>query len=127
MDRLESNNIEDFCVEPPKKIFKPKHKLPILSDYSKPAPTWYWNQFPSNFVYPAKSKINGDKLKELALEHGYKDYENLDKIVKWLNEGADIGCNPLFRKPTKAKNSDSCYSEGEKISDALADWIKKVS
>ena len=125
VNRLEDNDIEDFCVEPPKKVFKPKHNLPVLTDYSKPAPTWYWKQFPSNYISPATSKIDGDKLKELALAHGYKDYEQLDKVVGWLKNGADIGCHPLFRKPSKAKNSDSCFADGEKISDALADWIEK--
>ena len=107
------------------KKFKPKHDLPVLPDYSKPAPAWYWKFFPSNTKFPAQSKISGDKLKEMALDCGYNDYSQLDKVTKWLNEGADIGCHELFRKPTKAKNSDSCYKDGEKISDALADWIKK--
>ena len=125
MAKLENQNIDDVCILPPPKKFKPKHHLPQLPDYSKPAPTWYWNLFPSNYTSPAKSMISGDKLKEMALNNGYKNYEQLDKVVKWLNEGADIGCHPLFRKPTRAKNSDSCYKDGEKISDALADWIKK--
>ena len=97
----------------------------MLPDYSKPAPAWYWRQFPSNYVSPAKSKINAEKLKSMALQYGYKDYEQLDKVVKWVDQGADIGCHPLFRKPSRAKNSDSCFAEGEKISDALADWIEK--
>ena len=125
MNELEHTNIEDFCVEPPLKKFKPKHHLPVLTDYSKPAPAWYWRQFPSNYVSPAKSKIDGEKMKELALDCGFKDFEQLDKVTKWLKEGADIGCHPLFRKPSSAKNSDSCYADGEKISDALADWISK--
>ena len=127
LEKLNDIDIEQLCLEPPKKKFKPKHHLPVLADYSKPAPAWYWQQFPANYSKPAKSLIDGEKMKEMALEYGYSNYEQLDKVTKWLKEGADIGCHPLFRKPSRVKNSESCYKDGEKISDALADWITKGS
>ena len=82
VEMLNDLDIEKLCEEPPKKKFKPKHHLPVLSDYSKPAPAWYWHQFPSNYEKPAKSLIDGEKMKEMALELGYSDYEQLDKVTK---------------------------------------------
>ena len=105
--------------EPDKKVFKPKLTLPKLSDYSKPAPDWFWHIFPSNFVTPADPKIDCNELKSLALKYGYPDRENLDKVFDWIANGADIGCKGKYRKPSRAKNSSSAYKEGYKVTDAI--------
>ena len=105
--------------EPEKKVFKPKLTLPRLSDYSQPAPSWFWNIFPNNFVTPAQPKIDGNELKNLALQYGYPDRETLDKVFNWIEKGADIGCTGKFRKPSRAKNAPSAYKEGYKVTDAI--------
>ena len=112
--------------EPPKKLFSPKNlEVPRLNSYEEKAPLWYWDLFPENSTKCAKSKIDGDKLREMALESGYTDMEQLNKIVGWIKNGAKIGCHGQYRSPTIAKNAKGCAEDGYKISDAVASWIKK--
>ena len=110
---------------PEQKHFKPKHAIPKLRNYGKKAPHWYWNIFPENTATSADSKIDADKLEELALKNGYRDTNHLKKVVGWLKNGAEIGCKGKYRAPTKARNTDSAVAEGYKISDAIADWVVK--
>ena len=81
--------------------------------------------FPSNKARTAESKIDADKLEELALKHGYSDKKHLKKVVGWIRNGASIGCAGKYRQPTRARNTDSAVKEGYKISDAIADWVVK--
>ena len=72
----------DPPAEPEKKLFSPKNlEVPRLPSYAKNAPLWYWDLFPENKVMVAKSKIDGDKLREMALENGYTDTQQLDIII----------------------------------------------
>ena len=113
-------------VEPPKKRFSPKcPEVPKLDSYKGKAPAWYWDLFPENPQKGTKSKIDHVKLKEMALECGYKDKKNLEKIVGWIRDGAKIGCTGKYRRPTIARNTKGCEQEGYKISDAVASWVKK--
>ena len=123
MDRLaETHKIPPL---PSKKLFSPKYNLPVLEDYSKDAPDSYWESFPMNYKCPAKSLVNGDLLRELAIQYGYVDMEQLDKVCDWLKNGAEIGCKGKYRQPSKASNSKSAFVEGEKVSDCVADWLEK--
>ena len=81
--------------------------------------------FPMNYKCPAKSLVNGDLLRELAIQYGYVDMEQLDKVCDWLKNGAEIGCKGKYRQPSKASNSKSAFVEGEKVSDCVADWLEK--
>lgn len=110
---------------PEAKKFKAKHDLPLLQDYSKPAPDWFWEKFPSNLKDGKSSLINADVLYDLAIECGYKDHENLEKICGWLKNGAVIGCKSPFRDPVSASNAKSAITEGQKVTDSICDWIKK--
>ena len=65
--------LSDIDNLPPPKIFKPKNSLPVLDSYEGEAPGWFWAQFPVNLVEPAKSLVDGDLLKDMALSHGFKD------------------------------------------------------
>ena len=125
LNRLNIVLEDQDLTEPPKKNFKPKHALPKLNDYGKKAPHWYWDLFPSNHAESADSKIDADKLEELALKNGYSDKAHLSKVVGWIKNGAHIGCTGKYRAPTKARNTDSAVKEGYKISDAIADWVVK--
>ena len=91
----------------------------MLNNYAVPAPTWFWGVFPSNYISPAKPKINAELLADLAVSNGYEDRENLNRVIKWVTEGADIGCRGVYRRPSKAPNSKSAYSEGYKVTDAI--------
>ena len=47
------------------------------------------------------------------------------KVTKWLQEGARIGCIEEFRSPSRATNTKDAILEGEKVTDAICDWVKK--
>ena len=114
-------------LEPPmlvQKIFKPKFSLPVLADYSKPAPSWFWRDFPCNYVCPAVSLINGQRLKELAVLCQYPDKVKLDSIIDRIENGSKIGCEGKFRKPSRARNSLSAFKDGQQVTDEIASWLK---
>ena len=110
---------------PAPKVFKPKHDLPVLDDYRGAAPPSFWAKFPRNYVQPAVSLIDGVKLRVLALEAGFADLATLDKVCEDLEFGAVIGCSGPFRGPSTASNAPGAYEEGEKVTDAIADWLVK--
>ena len=124
MERLEHTSSLVY-EEPPKKVFVQKVDLPILSDYKKAAPKWFWNLFPGNKEMSVDSLVDGEKLRELAEECGYPDKEKLNRICDNVKFGAKIGCKPEFRKPTRAGNAPFTNDEAVKITDAIADWCKK--
>ena len=109
----------------PPKTFKPKFDLPLLKEYSKAAPESFWNSFPSNLQKPATSLVCYRKLKAFALEAGWRDLVLLDKICSDLRNGANLGCKGDFRKAGAAKNAPSAFTDGEKVTDAIADWLEK--
>jgi len=110
---------------PPLKKFKAKHDLVVLEDYAVPADKCFWDRFPKNVIQPAKSLIDPDKLKQLALQYGYSDIVQLNKVYLWLKQGAKIGCNGRYRLPSKSTNSKSALLEGHKVTDAICDWVRK--
>ena len=110
---------------PGPKIFKPKHILTELGDYTGSAPGWYWQSFPSNLIWPGKSKVNAVLLRELAEKHGFKDKKLLMKICQDLSSGANIGCKEAFRAPTRSNNAPTAFEFGPHVSDAIADWLVK--
>ena len=110
---------------PPPKTFFPKFDLPILDDYRKDAPQSYWDAFPKNLSWPAKSLVSHSTLRTLALECGFTNLALLDTICADLEYGADTGCRGIFRKPGTASNAPSAYENGQKVSDSIADWCQK--
>ena len=116
---------EDIPPLPPAKIFKPKHNLPILENYRKPAPQDFWTSFPSNHVQPSKSMVDPHLLKKLALETGFADIALLDKIHSDLLHGANLGCSGPSRLPSFSTNAPSAYEYAQHVSDAIADWTTK--
>ena len=106
----------------PRKIFKPKHDLPVLDSYKGPAPEGYWDFFPSCSTYPGTSWIDPNKLSSLAREHGVHG-DRLALAMQDLTLGADIGCRGSARNPTRSTNAPSAYEFGAQVSDAIADWL----
>ena len=125
LNKLSAIQEQDSPMLPKPKKFKAKHSLPKLNDYGLKAPDWYWDHFPENLVEESKSLIDGGKLRAMAIECGYPDIEHLDKVIKWIVNGADIGCEGVFREASHAKNAASALVDGEKVSDCIADWIQK--
>ena len=110
---------------PAPKVFKPKHNLPVLDSYRGGASPDFWASFPCNFVDPAVSLVNGAELRHLALEAGFQDLDTLDKVCEDLEFGAVIGCTGPCRAPSSATNAPGAYVDGEKVTDAIADWLVK--
>ena len=110
---------------PEPKVFKAKNNLPVLDDYKGAAPDSFWNGFPANYIQPAAPSINADRLEMLAAECGFKDQQLLQKILADVRGGAEIGCKGHFRNPSKSTNAPSALEEGEKVTDAIASWVKK--
>ena len=124
-ERLETQLEKEWPELPPPKKFKAKHNLVVLKDYALPASKDFWEKFPKNIEQPAKSLVNADKLRHLALQCGYSDIEHLNKVHMWLEQGAQIGCTGKFRLPSKSKNSKSALLDGQKVTDAICDWVEK--
>ena len=69
--------------------------------------------------------IDGVKLRDLAVQLGFRNKVILSKVVEDLVEGANIGCKGRFRQPGLATNAPSAVKNGHRVSDAVADWIHK--
>ena len=116
---------EDIPPLPPAKIFKPKHSLPILKNYRKPAPSEFWNNFPTNLVQPSKSMVNPHLMKQMALETKFADLTLLNTIYNDLLHGANLGCNGSSRLPSFSTNAPSAFEFAEHVTDTIADWTTK--
>ena len=111
---------------PPPKLFKPKVGLPKLQTYGNYCPgEMYWKAWPTNNETVGRSRIDGHKLREMAVVAGYGDKQTLSKVFSDLTEGARIGCIGEFRKPSVSTNATMAYESGEQVSDAIAEWVKE--
>ena len=109
---------------PPTKEFKPKMGLPKLTRYNRVvSDSGYWSCWPKNVSKSGRSAINGERLKEMAMEAGYRDSVTLNKVVTDLTEGARIGCRGSYRDASFSTNAAMAYEDGEKVSDAVAEWV----
>jgi len=106
-----------------RKLFVPKHSLPVLNDYKTAPPDEFWAAFPSNRQIAGKSAINPKKLRSLALGVGCSDWERLELAISDLENGCDIGCRGTPRNGSVSNNAPSAFQFGQQISDAIADWI----
>jgi hypothetical protein len=110
---------------PPPKVFKPKHNLTVLLDYSKPAPPSFWETFPWYEVWPAKSAVSAAKIEGLAMALGCSDWDRLRVVCGDLTNGADIGCAGIYRKGSASSNAPSAMDFPREITDAVCDWVTK--
>lgn len=78
-------------------MFIGKQGLLKLDSYEGSAPDWYWHNFPKNLLKAGKSRINHQRLEELALMIGFCDGKLLNQICNHVKYGADIGCRGPFR------------------------------
>ena len=110
---------------PPQKVFSPKYKLPVLKDYRRDAPQSFWDSFPVNLSWPGTSLVNADRLQAMASQVPQLNKGILASVLQDLRQGAKIGCTGKFREPSKASNAPSAFEDGEKVTDAICDWVKK--
>ena len=53
------------------------------------------------------------------------DTDLLRAVCTDLREGARVGCVGAFRNASKATNAPSAFIDGQKVTDAIADWVMK--
>jgi hypothetical protein len=119
-----SQHVQD--TEPPKKVFKPKFPLlPTVPDYQHIEDDGFWQSFPVNFSAVAKSNIDSTKLRELLVSFGIEIGQQEEKVLHWLQHGADIGCSGVYRGASVSSNTKGSYQYGREVSDAIAAWVKQ--
>jgi hypothetical protein len=105
---------------PPVKVFKPKHNLPVLLDYSHSAPVSFWEKLLRCESWPAKSRVKPTKIKGLALTLGCSDRDMLKVLCVDLSNGADIGCTGEYRKGSMSMSAASAMDFPWEITDGYA-------
>lgn len=114
--------------QPPKKKFSPKFNLPVLNSYRGNVDDRYWRYWPTvswEESKKLKSQINPDKLWQMAIDTGFKDRDLLKQVCDDLRMGADIGCREEYRVESTSSNAPSAYADGEKVSDAICEWLSQ--
>ena len=69
--------------------------------------------------------VKADQLMALAQGVPGMDKNMLALVLADLKSGAKIGCSGRFREPSKASNAPSAFDDGQKVTDAICDWVKK--
>jgi hypothetical protein len=108
------------------KEFKPKFPdIPVLDDYKKVAPALFWYKFPVNLVCPGKPSLISKKIKMWVNALGCSDTARLNRVLNYIDKGADIGCRGPARGPSRSSNAASAYQFGPQVTDAVAEWVAK--
>ena len=100
----------------------PKFNLPKLDSYKGDFPESFWGNWPVNTMddmMPPKSWIRWKDLERLASTLNYPDKERLNRTIERLKSGADIGCRGRGRIPTEGENSESAFTYGDRVTDAI--------
>ncbi len=88
----------------------------------------FWSVFPSNFPTKVCSKVDAGKLETLVQKHAVKwtkiEKRTARKAIKRLRGDVPIALKKDLPGLVE-KNAKSAFENGEQITDALADWIKK--
>ncbi len=92
------------------KEFKPKFPdIPVLDDYKRVAPALFWDKFPVNLVCPGKPSLISKKIKMWVNALGCSDTARLNRVLNYIDKGADIGCRVPARGPSRSSNAASAY------------------
>jgi hypothetical protein len=108
------------------KKFKPKFPdIPVRAEYKSAAPPEFWDKFPKHTVCPGKPSLISKALKQWAHMLGVSDKDRLDRVIRNIENGADIGCKGAAREPSRSSNAASAYQYGPQVTDAIAEWVHK--
>jgi hypothetical protein len=108
------------------KQFKPKFpNIPVRTDYRRPAGSEFWTEFPTNFICPGKPSLIKKKIKWWADALGCSDPDRLQRVLQYIEKGADIGCKGAARLPSRSNNAASAFDFGPQVTDAIAEWVQK--
>ena len=113
---------------PPLKKFRSKFNLPVLNDYRSTPDNRYWKFWPTvswEAGNNLKPKINPDILKQMALDTDYPDTSLLEVVCNDLKQGANIGCDTEHREASNSTNAPCAHEDGEKVSDAICEWLEQ--
>lgn len=113
---------------PPMKKFKSKFNLPVLNDYHSAPDDRYWKFWPKlswEVGKNLKPKINPDTLRQMALDTDFPDTSLLEVVCNDLKHGANIGCDTEYREASNSTNAPCAYVDGEKVSDAICEWLEQ--
>jgi hypothetical protein len=115
------------CVNQVKK--KLVQDIPKLADYTKPAPSCFWEKYPKNEL-PKKPTctVNVPFMRSMLEEDKSKlkisAYNRISRCLDNLENGA-----PLAQKgplpPCFVPNAESAYLHGESVTETVASWIGK--
>ena len=113
------------CGEISTKQFVPRfRKLAVQKNYECISDKQFWEDFPKNYVCPAKPSINHVELVKLAEQAGVGNRSLLEKVAGWAGEGVEIGCRGQFRAASVAENTKGAYIAGAQVTDAVASWVE---
>ena len=113
------------CGETCTKQFVPRFKkLAVQGNYECISDKQFWEDFPKNYVCPAKPSINHVELMKLAEQVGVGSRAQLGKIAGWAEKGVEIGCRGRFRAASVAGNTKGAYVAGAQVTDAVASWVE---
>jgi hypothetical protein len=76
-------------------------------------------------VCPGKPSLNSRALRQWAHALGVSDSDRLERVIKNIENGADIGCKGAAREPSRSSNAASAYQYGPQVTDAIAEWVQK--
>jgi len=110
----------------PLKQFKPKFpNIPVRDEYREPAGSCFWTEFPTNFNCPGKPSLKKKRIKWWADALGCSDPDRLQRVLQYIDKGADIGCRGAARLPSRSSNAASAFDFGPQVTDAVAEWVQK--
>ena len=113
----------------PRKTWKPSNtNLLVLDKYEKTLSDEYWSRWEKYEIEEAKkdygSWIDSTALRKKLVEVGYPINSHVEWILKYIKEGADIGCQGEGRWPTSKPNCPSALEHGAALGDMIQTWIR---
>ena len=113
----------------PLKGFKPKNpEIPKLRDYSVAPPVGWFEHWPLlswEEGRKMKSSINPGKMLAWASKAGHPDMGTVIDICHDITHGCDLGTRGVSLCPSTSSNAPSAYKYGERVTDSIAQGIKK--
>ena len=98
-------------------------EIPTQTCYKVVSDKKFWDKFPENKTFSAKPGICSEALQAMVAEMGCSDIKRVDRVIGYLEKGADIGCRGRYRCPSVSGNAASAYECGAEVTDAIASWI----
>ena len=99
--------------------------IPTRKSYKGKYEASFWKNFTKRqLVMKPESWISSSKLMEVAERINYHNMKEVTEVASILKEGANLGCRGSARLGTVMRNSPTAYQYGERLVDALEDWLK---